>query len=219
MDKIDWMIIFSIILLVVFIAWVSSWEPDSITGEVVLNFSNNILTGQAVVPLEKEYNGLVKKYDDLSEPQWDHMPLSYRFVDGDANSSGFCSGEKRDKIRRAFEMIRKKSEGEVFFVETNFDADIDVLCSEINFSEFVVAEGEANYDFVGYEITSGVLNFYDVVDWNRDSECLDLELHEILHVLGFGHDEDERSIMYFKNNGICKNKVDENIVSELMRIY
>ena len=220
MNKIDWMVVVSIILLIVFIAWIWQLESsDSITGEVISNFSDNVITGRAIVPLEEEYDGLIERYDDIENIQWDHMPVSYKFVENDVNSSGFCSGEKRGKIQMAMAMISNKTYGDVLFVETNLDADIDVFCREVDFDEFSIAEGEADYDFVGLEIVSGTLNFYDIVDWERDFDCLDLELHEILHVLGFEHSEDEESIMYFKNNGVCKNKIDEAILDKLVRIY
>jgi len=219
MDKVDLMIIVSIILLIMFTVWIWQLEPgDSITGEVVSNFSNSV-TGRAVVPLDKEYGGLIRRYEDIDEIQWDHMPVSYKFVENDINSSGFCSGEKRSKIQMAMALINDKTDDSVLFVETNLDADINVFCREINFDGFSIAEGEADYDFVGLEIVSGVLNFYDIIDWKRESDCLDLELHEILHVLGFEHSEEKTSIMYFKNSGVCKNKVDEDILDELIRIY
>ena len=65
-------------------------------------------------------------FEDIEELHWNHMPLTYRFVNNESN----CSGAPIIEMKKAFDIIVKASSYKVNFTEVgeNQTADINITC-------------------------------------------------------------------------------------------
>jgi len=145
--------------------------------------------------------------------RFDHNNISYA-----ADSS--CSTERVDKLKRAFSILQSKVEVISFFEETA-KPDISVNCSNESIEEemntFIAGSGgaEGKIPFTGmfYIIPKGEVTLYE--DINCDFP--DVEVHEVLHVLGFNHSASQSSVMYPISS--CKQVITSDITDELIRLY
>lgn len=160
--------------------------------------------------------GEVKQF--YSNMRFNHRTISYDIEDE-------CSGEQVVRMIRAFDEIEKWVSA-LRFQEVEFGGDVEVICSEekVNVGSgkkyFIAGEGGAKEIIESgesYVIVEGIIYLFD----NKKSIKCDypnVEVHEILHVLGFDHSDDKRSIMYpFLTS--CSQKLDEGLIDELNRIY
>lgn len=154
---------------------------------------------------------------------WAHMPLTYRFIN-------YCSNENR--IKQAFEEFSKFTNGSVYFIPAlSVNADITIICysSQSKDSSYVrEVIGEAGLNSIKDNlILNSSIYFYPTI-----SSCgyfPTVEIHEILHTLGYGHSPKISSLMYNSTDN-CKwlneNKdiygpprIDDEIVLELKKTY
>jgi hypothetical protein len=113
----------------------------------------------------------------------------------------------------------------ISFYEVLNNPDIEVSCSEnkkesIDERHFIAGEGGAKeivqtgrYNI----INNGTVLLYKEI---KIQECdwANVELHELIHVFGFGHSNNSNSLMYpYLEN--CNQKLDESIIKELIRLY
>ncbi len=215
MDKINILIVFIIFLLIgimVGVFFISESIEDTITGKSILDLNESA---------NNYIKGVVKNYSNKDNFYWEQMPVTYSF---EINDSKICSENQKNRLRIAFENIKKETNGKVFFVE-DFDGKIKIFCNDLRISDLnetgdYFSEAKTSYEFKGNKITSAEIIFYgsDILH-NSEQECLDLEFHEILHCFGFEHNDNENSIMYFKKLDNCKNEIDKEIIDKLFRIY
>jgi len=149
--------------------------------------------------------------------KFNHNSISYKI-------DSACSDQKKERMTSAFSELAGRV-GVISFRPVNEEPDIEVSCSEkaehsIEEDFFIAGEGGAKEIIQTGQynvITNGIILLYDVFkgiecDWSI------VELHELLHVFGFEHSEDERSIMnaYLES---CDQKLDESIIRDLKELY
>jgi len=130
-----------------------------------------------------------------------------------------CDGEKIINAREAFSILQEKTILE--FEETSTNTQILIFCSDISPEPeeegyFVAGEGGPteviNTTLYG-AILSGKLSLF------RDETCSkpNIAIHEILHVLGFEHNNNPDSILYPTLD--CEQEVDEYIIEDINNLY
>ena len=151
--------------------------------------------------------------------KFNHNSISYK-INPD------CNEENKERMLGAFNEISERVRV-ISFYESPTEADIEVACSESATSLektekgfFIAGEGGAK-EIVKTErynvITNGVILLYE----NKKGikcEWSNIELHELLHVFGFGHSEDANSLMSPLLES-CEQKLDESIIDELNQLY
>ena len=136
-----------------------------------------------------------------------------------------CSDEKRQRTISAFNDLSSRV-GIINFFGVVDNADIYISCSEdkkdsIDKTHFVAGEGGAKeiiptgrYNV----INEGVILLYGDPQRAKKCDWANVELHELIHVFGFGHSEDQKSLMYPYLES-CDQKLDDEIINELRRLY
>ncbi len=152
--------------------------------------------------------------------KFNHNDISY-FINYD------CDETKTNQAKEAFRIFSEKIEY-ISFIQVPENADIEVICSpngkQQSSSEkdyFIAGEGGAKEIVqVGkYNIiTNGTILLYKYPDDYPKCETPNIELHELVHVFGFGHSEDKKSLMnpYLVS---CDQVLDGYIIDELKRLY
>jgi len=129
-----------------------------------------------------------------------------------------CQEEKKERMQQAFSKLEKETP--LSFYQSQ-DSKILVSCQaskeETPGKYFIAGEGgptQVINTSLFYVIEKGkVLLFY------KNSFCnnYNIELHELLHVLGFQHSSNPGSIMY--NTTSCNQIITYDIIDELTRLY
>lgn len=125
-----------------------------------------------------------------------------------------CSQDKVDNMISAFEYVENKT-GVLEFNEQN-PGEIEIRCGEQYEKEglFVAGEGGPilflNGTLFSVIIEGQILLLKDSCDYN-------VELHELLHVLGFDHSKEERSILYPVSS--CNQILSTEYIDKLIEIY
>jgi len=142
--------------------------------------------------------------------------------------NGVCNEIEKDRMNRAFNEISLEVP-KISFKETSTNPDIKIICSEsaepgksIDEEHFIAGEGGAKQIIKTGKfniITNGEILLYE----NSKIETIkcdypNVEIHELLHVFGFDHINDQRSIMYPLIES-CEQKLDRSIINELNRLY
>lgn len=136
-----------------------------------------------------------------------------------------CDEIKKSRVLEAFSILSENVDS-IRFVPTNGESDIEVSCTQreknIGNSEYFVAgEGGAKEIIQTGKynvINEGIILLYNNVHNAKSCNWPNVELHELLHVFGFNHSSDDRSIMYPLLES-CDQSLDESIVKELKRLY
>lgn len=153
--------------------------------------------------------------------------ISYSFDDLNP-----CSEERSNRIHLAFDILENKTDGLLSF-ENNFSENgIIFICSQEDSESGEMAGNGGPIYYEGYRtIVSGEVSLFPYQE--DEVQCEDfptLELHEILHVFGFDHFENNKSIMFegFEEliiyegedyqNRICQ-YIDIEIIGCLKNIY
>ena len=136
-----------------------------------------------------------------------------------------CGAEKRKRMKEAFGELSSKV-GNIGFYEGG--DDIKVSCSEeseklekkANREFFIAGEGGARQIIPTGRynvIMEGIILLYGD---EKEIKCEwpNVELHELLHVFGFEHSQDEDSLMYPYLHS-CSQKLDESIIQDLGELY
>lgn len=154
--------------------------------------------------------------------KFNHNNLSY-MIHSD------CPSDKNENMLKAFNFISQEIETINFTsVSENEVADIEILCSPEEKTDsgeesdfFVAGEGGAKeiiqtgrYNV----ITKGVILLYGNPQNAIHCDWPNTEVHELIHVLGFNHSQDEESLMYPYLSS-CDQKLDDSIINELIRLY
>jgi len=115
----------------------------------------------------------------------------------------------------------------ISFYPTISDPDIEITCSEenkpgINEKHFVAGEGGAKEIIQTNRfniITEGVILLYENNDLRTiDCDYPNVELHELLHVFGFDHVNNKKSIM-FPFIESCDQILDSLLIEKLDQLY
>lgn len=197
----------------------------------VMNYQAQI-TGRAVLDTPD-----VKFLSPNEYPSFDAMPLTYSLEITGAHDDEY----EKARIRQAFALIEDATDGAVRFKETTENAQIRItshIPAVQGTSYEVRAEGDTYPHVDEYNQIQGAdITFYPQYYsyWDGDEMRSELswkqiscdefpltEVHEILHVLGFGHTLDSKSIMAPMKNAIqsCTSReIDPSIVSCLKGIY
>jgi len=174
---------------------------------------------QNIEEIKKIPSSNLSQYSDTTKIHFDHMPIIYYFSDSvllDKKDRKKCPEHQARRLKNAFAEIEKLTNGMVYFQEYENQGDIAINCYGTAIADSVhTLSGEGGRTLKGNIIIKGELNFY--VHRNCGNYP-DLELHEILHVLGFDHVDDKNSIMYPKQVK-CDGKIDDSITKELIKIY
>jgi hypothetical protein len=149
--------------------------------------------------------------------KFNHNSISYNIDYG-------CSNKKRQRMISAFNDLASKI-NLIRFYEISGNSDIEISCSaekkeSIDKTHFIAGEGGAKeivqtgrYNI----ITNGTVLLYKETN-TQSCDWANVELHELIHVFGFGHSENSDSLMYpYLEN--CDQKLDEEIIKELIRLY
>lgn len=130
-----------------------------------------------------------------------------------------CSSAKREDAVEAFSILADKTI--LSFYESSIEPEIRILCSDIapepEQEEYFVAGEGGPTKILNNTISSVILE--GKVSLYRTDECKSpqIAIHEILHALGFDHNNNEGSIL-FPITG-CDQKIDLYIIEEINRIY
>jgi len=129
-----------------------------------------------------------------------------------------CSLEKKNKMKRAFDYMTNLTI--LNFYPVNGNEEITVSCEEKTKPSgngfFVAGEGGPTKIIAGD-------NFYVIFKGEilllRDSKCENpnIEIHELLHVLGFNHSQNKNNIMYPVSD--CSQTIGNEIPEKLNELY
>lgn len=161
--------------------------------------------------LERDFNltGEAQFYPNMRYPD---STITYSLRDT-------CTIQKERDVRRAFDILAEESVLE--FNEVEEDGEINIFCSRVapeleRERHFVAGEGGPAEIVRAGEynvILSGMVSLF------RSDECENpqIALHEILHALGFDHNDNSDSIMYPVTS--CGQVVDDYIFEEINKVY
>lgn len=149
--------------------------------------------------------------------KFNHNLISY-------NMDVACSDKKKNRMISAFNDLASKV-NLISFYNVMGNPDIEVSCSDdkkesIDKTHFIAGEGGAKeiIQTIRYNvITNGTVLLYKETN-QRDCEWANVELHELIHVFGFGHSNNSKSLMYPYLED-CNQKLDNSIIKELIRLY
>lgn len=130
-----------------------------------------------------------------------------------------CGQKKEDDMIQAFSTIQQLTS--LIFYEDSSNPEIAVLCSEIaptaeEKGHFIAGEGGPSRiistgDF--FVILFGKISLY------RDDKCDNsrVAIHELLHALGFDHNNNASSILYPITE--CEQVIDPQIIDDINKLY
>jgi len=161
-----------------------------------------------------------KSYNFNLENQTSEMQFyeNMRFLEKDISYKIYdCPLKKSNDMEQAFEIIANKTI--LDFYEVNLGEDIIVTCDSKNKLEegmFIAGEGGPTNISI-----SGKFNIilHGKILLIKESDCQlpNVALHELLHVLGFNHSENENNLMYPYLN--CKQTIGEDMLNLIDELY
>ncbi len=132
--------------------------------------------------------------------------------------SNSCDSRRKGDVESAFSLIADETILEFYEVD---DAEIKILCSNIvprpeEEGHFVAGEGGPSEII---NTTNYAVIFSGKVSLFRENECKNpnIAIHEILHALGFDHNDNSGSVMYPITR--CEQEIDSYIIEEINRLY
>ena len=148
---------------------------------------------------------------------YSNMRYKDRKISYDISNS--CDSSRRNDAIRAFSVISEETV--LQFYEANSESEIKILCSDIaprpeEAGHFVAGEGGPSeiINTTNYAvILSGKISLF------RKNDCPNpnIAIHEILHALGFDHNDNQKSVMYPLTE--CDQSIDDYIVEEINKLY
>lgn len=136
--------------------------------------------------------------------------ISYR-VDSD------CTLSKRGEMEEAFEMVENLTILEFYPVVES--EQILVSCqskNKVKEGMFIAGEG-GPVNITGGENFNVIYEGQILLIKNSNCERPNVQIHELLHVLGFNHSENSNNIMYPVSK--CKQTIGEDMIEEINRLY
>jgi len=209
------------------------WISNLILGMLIISvFAFGIYYLYLNIPGEAERLEPVIHDAPTIENQTDFLEVSqfYPNMKFNHNSISYeidiaCSGEERGRMISAFNDLASKV-GLISFNEVLSDADIEVSCSgsekeSIDKEHFIAGEGGAK-EIIQTErynvISDGIVILHNGFKNSLECDWSNVELHELVHVFGFGHSDNSKSLMYPYLED-CDQKLDDSIINELKRLY
>jgi len=170
------------------------------------------------INLEKSVEPTLPTNQFYQNMKFNHNDISY--------SIGLnCADEKKQRVLEAFEEISMKV-SEISFFPVSLNPDIRVSCSfedkeALDEDYFIAGEGGAKEIIQTGDynvITHGVILLYEESKNAKKCDWPNVEIHELMHVFGFDHSEDENSLMFpFLES--CSQKLDLSITNKLKQLY
>ena len=153
-------------------------------------------------------NRSVQFYSNL---RFSELPVKYSF---DSN----CDSKKRESMMEAFEYLEGRTLLE--FRESG-DADLEITCSELApeptiKNHFIAGEG-GPVEIINGTKYSIILKAKIALYREEKCESAHISVHELLHALGFDHNNKPKSILYPTLE--CDQIVDDYLIDELNRLY
>jgi hypothetical protein len=132
-----------------------------------------------------------------------------------------CTKGKTQKAKMAFEILEEKTILDFTESSDKNSAEILILCSNIepkleNKGHFIAGEGGPTKIVNASRFN---VAFQGEVSLFREETCNtpQVALHEVLHALGFDHNNNSGSIMFPVTN--CEQTLDDEIIFEIDRVY
>jgi len=209
--QILWIILIILVIVLLFLIYLIYMnfpgDPESLNVDIEKTFEKTQNLSQTKV---RQF------YPDM---KFNHNRISYKI---DVN----CDKDKRDNMINGIKELSNQVDI-LSFYEVSDDPDIEISCSReekqtVQEDHFIAGEGGAReiIQTGRYNIISdGIIFLYDTQNvGSLDCEYPNIELHELMHVFGFDHSEDENSLMY-PYLELCDQKLDDSIVKELKKLY
>ncbi len=142
--------------------------------------------------------------------RFNHLPITYYMAPE-------CNQERLENMKLATAMLEEKTPLTFRQISSEDAADVKVGCDEKRYKEegmFIAGHGGPSIIINATPwsvIKKGIIILF------TESCDANIELHEMLHVLGFDHSPNLQSIMY--NISSCNQKLTDDIVQELNRLY
>lgn len=165
-----------------------------------------IITGPTHSNFTFQSTDTMQFYPNLRFP---NFLISYKISD--------CTIKKTEDMKDAFNLITEKTS--ILFYEVNENEEISITCSEkVKVEEGLFIAGEGGPTRVIQTNKFNVILHGDVL-LLKDSSCVEpnVAIHELLHVLGFDHSENQNNIMYFVSK--CDQKIGDDIPNLLKELY
>ena len=129
-----------------------------------------------------------------------------------------CQDRQKQRIKKAFNILSNKTI--LKFYESSRNEDIYITCNKSiqeNIKEFIkVGEGRHSLTNTGefHLIKKGEVSLY-----KNQHKCKfpNVEVHEILHVLGFKHSTNKQNMMY--NVSHCDQEINPEIITKINELY
>lgn len=147
--------------------------------------------------------------------RFNHNLITYNVEDN-------CPLEKKEKMTKAFDRVENELDKVIRFKRVEAEPNILITCNETTETKreeyFVAGEGGAESvvnTSLFYVIEKGRVLLY----YKEQKSCItyQVELHELLHVLGFMHSKNRYSIMYPTTE--CYQVFTQDMIDELKRLY
>jgi hypothetical protein len=148
--------------------------------------------------------------------RFNHNDISYYLQEG-------CDEDKIEKVHLAFKEIEERTKIITFYKQNDDEADVIIFCSEeqIENSKNTFTAGEGGPSkFLNSSIypiiLQGEINLYEGL-YNMKCDKPIVELHELTHVFGYDHINNEKSVLYPYFS--CDQELGEEIISHMIRLY
>lgn len=205
-------LLFSVVIYISFLAYLEFKEPVEITNGI--SGENPITETRPSINIpDSSQMSYTQRFQFFPNMRFPKSQMTY-------NIDSACDSDKREKMKKAIAILEEKT-GNLKFSEVNSGEDIKISCTlteqPINEDYFVAGEGGAKSvinSSLFYIIEKGEVQLF-----YKESQCdnSNIELHELLHALGFQHSENKNSIMY--NVSDCGQIITDDIINELTWLY